>query len=74
MAVRKLEKRAAESIFNDCYNCGTEIIDKSQRVCPNCGFILNPNDHIEWKKSWLGFLCFLCSIPFFIMLIFYLSS
>ena len=55
-----------------CYSCSTEIIDRSQRRCPYCGVILNPNDYINWRISWIGFLCVICLIPilitFFIVL------
>ena len=52
-----------------CYNCGIEIVDNSQKYCPNCNVILNPNDYINWRNSWYGFLCLLCLIPLLITLI-----
>ena len=57
-----------------CYSCSTEIIDLTQRRCPNCGVILNPNDYINWRISWLGFLCVMCLIPILITLFFALFS
>ena len=54
-----------------CYNCKTEIIDKSQKCCPNCNIILNPNSYINWRNSWYGFLCILCLTPLIIALLFY---
>ena len=52
-----------------CYSCSTEIIDLSQRRCPNCGVILNPNDYINWRISWIAFLCVICLIPIIITFI-----
>lgn len=49
-----------------CYNCGIKINDQTKKYCPNCHVILNPNDYIKWKKSWCGFLCCLCLLPFLI--------
>ena len=52
-----------------CYNCGFRVDDQKLKLCPNCQVILNPNAYINWKKSWYGFLCCLCIIPFFIVFI-----
>ena len=51
-----------------CYNCGFKIDGISQKVCQNCNTILNPND-LEWKTSFISFLCLLCSIPILIAII-----
>ena len=50
-----------------CYNCGFQVDDPKQKLCPNCQVILNPNTYINWKKSWYGFLCCLCVFPFLIV-------
>ena len=52
-----------------CYNCDTEIIDGTQKRCPNCGVILHPNDYVKWSRSWYGFLCLLCTIPLVIAIL-----
>ncbi|MFX0000873.1 MAG: hypothetical protein ACFE9Q_11725 [Candidatus Hodarchaeota archaeon] len=67
----KIEGKKNKKLSNDlksCYNCGVKIIDRKQKYCPNCQVILNPNAYINWKKSWYGFLCCLCIIPFLIAL------
>jgi len=58
--------------FNEqclCYNCQIEIIDKSQKYCPNCNFILKPNDYIKWQRSCFIFLNLLCLMPILIAII-----
>lgn len=52
-----------------CYNCQTEIIDNTQKCCPNCGVILEPNSYINWKVSFYGFLCLICLSPILITLL-----
>lgn len=57
-----------------CYNCGIEIVDLSQKHCPNCNVILNPNSYINWKTSWYGFVFTLCFIPLLIAILFIVFS
>jgi hypothetical protein len=64
----KTQKKSNNEIIS-CYNCGIRITEKNQKKCPNCQLILNPNAYINWKKSWYGFLCCLCIVPFLIALL-----
>ncbi|TFG06754.1 MAG: hypothetical protein EU539_06775 [Promethearchaeota archaeon] len=56
---------------NFCYNCNAEIKEINQLNCPNCGMILNPNNHVKWRNSFLGFLCLLLFIPILIAFLIY---
>ncbi len=57
-----------------CYNCGKQVDNQKQKYCRNCQTILNPNSYIGWKKSWFGFLCCLCLIPFLLSFLFLLLN
>ncbi len=59
--------------MKNCYNCSTQIIDASQKLCHNCNTILNPND-LKWRNSFISLLCVLCFIPFLLAFISILTS
>jgi len=63
------KKRISDVKLFLCYNCGIEIIDRTQKNCPNCHVILNPNDYINWKISWYGFIFSLWLISFLIVIL-----
>lgn len=65
----KKEQKTSDLNFLTCYNCGTKIMDGAIKLCPNCHIILDPNNYIKWKLSWCGFLCTLCLIPIFIVIL-----
>lgn len=52
-----------------CYYCGAKIIDVNRKRCPNCYVILDPNNYINWRNSFCGFLCLLCLFPIFIVIL-----
>ena len=64
------KNREKQNKSSHCYSCGKVINNHYIKRCPKCNTILNPNDYINWKISWYGFLCCLCLIPIIIMLIF----
>ncbi|MFW9898169.1 MAG: hypothetical protein ACFFDO_02790 [Candidatus Thorarchaeota archaeon] len=52
-----------------CYYCGIEIKSIALKRCPNCKVILDPNNYINWRNSFFGFLCLLFLIPILIAII-----
>jgi len=63
MSIIESKKQPLDDQLFLCYNCGIEIIDKTQKFCPNCRVILNPNDYINWRMSWYIFMTLLCFLP-----------
>jgi len=59
--------------ISQCYNCGIEITTTLLKRCPSCKIILDPNNYINWRKSFYGFLCFLCLIPILITILFIIA-
>jgi len=68
------KKRSTDIKLFLCYNCGIEIIDQTQKHCPNCNVILNPNSYINWRTSWYSFVFTMCVIPILIAFFFVLLS
>jgi hypothetical protein len=63
-----------ETYHFKCYNCNAIIKDPDQKYCHICKIILNPNN-LEWKSSFLLFICFICATPIILsILIIYLST
>ena len=71
--IKILRKKKAVSKTSHCYNCGIEIATGILKRCPNCKMILEPNNYINWRNSFYGFLCVLCLIPLIITILFILS-
>ena len=57
-----------------CEYCGIEIKTGVLKRCPNCKMILDPNNYIDWRYSFYGFLCLLCLIPLLITVLFIISQ
>ena len=52
-----------------CYNCGIKIKYIGLKRCPNCKVILDPNNYINWRYSFLAFLCLLFLVPILIVIL-----
>ena len=71
--LKLLRKKTHVSSVSQCYNCGIEIATGVSKRCPNCKMILDPNNYIDWRYSFYGFLCVLCLIPLIITILFIMS-